>query len=111
MPEYPVVKQSPTVDDCYRAMRFSDYFQWAGVTAASWGYGFIRGKPARFGMAGLMAGIGFTFGSFVVLQNTRGRLMGFRENAKEVTKFGKETEAALDNAQVVKPSMQWKSYN
>jgi hypothetical protein len=58
--------------------------QWVGATAGSWGYGFIVGKPARFAIAGLMAGIGFTFGSIVVIQNTRGRLMGFRENAREV---------------------------
>jgi hypothetical protein len=96
--KFPVVKESPTVDDCIKAIRTSDYLQWAGVTVASWGYGFMVGRPARFGMAGLMAGIGMTFGSLVAMQNTRGRLMGFRENAKEVAKFGgvtKESEATL----------------
>lgn len=80
---YPAVKTNPTLDDCWRSMRTSDYMQWLGATAATWGYGFIVGKPARFAVAGMMAGIGFTFGSLVVVQNTRGRLMGFRENERE----------------------------
>jgi len=77
------------------------YFQF-GVTSASWGYGFVTGRPARFAIAGLMAGIGFTFGSFVVIQNTRGRLMGFRENIREQQKYGiaEDEEYKLD----------WKSY-
>jgi hypothetical protein len=86
--KYAPVKPNPTVEDCFRSMRASDFFQWTGVTAASWGYGFICGRPARFAMAGLMAGIGFTFGSMVVIQNTRGRLMGFRENEREQKKYG-----------------------
>jgi hypothetical protein len=39
-----------------------------------------------------MAGIGFTFGSIVVIQNTRGRLMGFRENAREVKLYAPKVE-------------------
>ena len=73
-----------------------------GATAASWSYGFIIGRPARFAIAGLMAGLGFTFGSFVVIQNTRGRLMGFRENVREQEKFGVEQE--------VETKIDWKSY-
>jgi hypothetical protein len=86
--KYPTVNVNPSVDECLRALRTSDYFQWAGATVASWTYGFIVGKPARFAVAGLMAGIGFTFGSMVAVQNTRGRLMGFRENKREVALFG-----------------------
>ena len=52
---YPAVKPSPTVDDCFKSARFSDYMQWFGATVGTWGYGFIVGKPARFAMAGLMA--------------------------------------------------------
>ena len=85
--KFPIVNPTPTVDDCIKSLRFSDYCQWAGATAASFSYGFIVGKPARFVMAGLMAGIGFTFGSMVVLQNSRGRLMGYRENGKEQKKL------------------------
>jgi len=87
--KYPVVNASPTVDDCLKSMRASDYMQWFGATVGSWGYGFVVGRPARFAMAGLMAGVGFTFGSMVVVQNVRGRLMGFRENARELNKYGK----------------------
>ncbi|GKY91731.1 hypothetical protein MPSEU_000144900 [Mayamaea pseudoterrestris] len=86
--KYPTVNINPTVDDCLKCLRTSDYCQWAGATVASWTYGFVVGRPARFAVAGLMAGIGFTFGSMVVLQNTRGRLLGFRENDREVAKYG-----------------------
>mmetsp|Transcript_1719 Transcript_1719/g.3754 ORF Transcript_1719/g.3754 Transcript_1719/m.3754 type:complete len:98 (-) Transcript_1719:22-315(-) len=89
---FPAVKPNPSVDDCLRSARFSDYMTWIGATAGTWGYGFIVGKPARFAMAGLMAGIGFTFGSIVLVQNTRGRLMGFRENAREVKMYGPKEE-------------------
>ena len=103
---YPPVKPAPTVEDCIYAMRFSDMMQWTGVTIASWGYGFIVGRPARFHLAGLMAGIGFTFGSFVMLQNTRGRLMGFRENGREQKKYGTASEEAIKPA-----TLNWKEYN
>lgn len=86
--KYPIVKPSPTVDDCIRAFRPIDYIQCVGVTAGSWSYGFITGKPARFAMAGMMTAIGFTFGTFVMIQNTRGRLMGFRENEREIKMYG-----------------------
>lgn len=89
---YPAVKPNPTLDDCFRAARFSDYMQWVGATVATWGFGFIRGKPARFAFAGLMAGVGFTFGSIVLVQNTRGRLMGLRENAREVKMYSPNVE-------------------
>jgi len=105
--KYPPVKPAPTVDDCLKSLRPSDYFQWAGATVASWGYGFIVGRPARFAMAGLMAGIGFTFGSMVVLQNTRGRLMGLRENSREVQKYGSVGEAGMN----IKPKLNWKEFN
>jgi NADH-ubiquinone oxidoreductase complex I, 21 kDa subunit len=87
---YPAVKTNPTLDDCMRCIRTSDYMQLIGATAATWGYGFIVGKPARFAVAGMMAGIGFTFGTLVVVQNTRGRLMGFRENEREMKRFATE---------------------
>jgi hypothetical protein len=101
--KYPPVKPSPTVDDCLRSMRFSDYLQWGGATVASWGYGFIVGRPARFHMAGLMAAVGFTFGSIVAIQNTRGRLMGFRENKREIDKYG---AAPAEEVQ-----LNWKQFN
>lgn len=103
--KFPIVKPTPTVDDCLRAMRTGDYLQWGGVTIASWGYGFMVGRPARFAMAGLMAGIGFTFGSIVILQNTRGRLMGFRENARELKIYGHSNATAEDF------KLNWKEFN
>jgi len=108
--KYPPVKPDPSVDDCLKAFRFSDYMQWGGVTVASWGYGFMVGRPARFGIAGLMAAIGFTFGSMVAVQNTRGRLMGFRENAREVAKYG-AVEGSPAPEDAVRPKLDWKAFN
>lgn len=96
---YPPVNLDPTVDDCLRALRGRDYAQCAGLTAASWAYGFLAGRPARFAVAGLMAGIGFTFGSMVALQNARGRLMGLRENDREVARLGRLPPAAAERVQ------------
>lgn len=110
--KYPPVKPNCTVDDCIKAFRFSDYLQWGGVTIASWGYGFVVGRPARFAVAGLMAGIGFTFGSLVVLQNTRGRLMGFRENDREIKKFGvAQVPEDSKPEDFVKPKLDFKKFN
>lgn len=86
--KFPIVNPSPSVDDCFHAFRPADYLKCFSITLASWTYGFVTGKPARFAMAGMMATIGLTFGSFVMLQDTRGRLMGFRENSREVKLFG-----------------------
>lgn len=102
--KFPVVNPTPTVDDCVRAMRPSDFFQFAGATVGSWGYGFMVGRPARFAMAGLMAGIGCTFGSMVILQNTRGRLMGLRENSREVKMYG-ESDATEEQFKLI-----WKEF-
>lgn len=110
--KYHPVKPDPTMDDCLRAFRFSDYMQWAGVSVASWGFGFAVGKPARFGVAGLMSAIGFTFGSMVALQNSRGRLMGFRENTRELKKFGSpEGSEQLTPGSSLRPPLDFTKYN
>lgn len=106
--KFPPVNPTPTVDDCLRSTRVSDVLQLGGFTVASWGYGFMVGRPARFGLAGLMAGIGFTFGSMVLLQNTRGRLMGFRENEREHKLFDKKF--AEQQAQE-EPKMDFRKFN
>lgn len=87
-PKFTVVNPAPTVDDCIKSMRFRDYCVLAGVTAASWGYGYVFGKPVRMPTASTAATIGLTFAGLVVLQDTRGRLMGYKENAKEVKLYG-----------------------
>lgn len=98
--KYPVVKPHPSVDDCIRAARIVDYVQAAGITAFSWGFGFIRGKPARFGMANLMSAVGLTFASFKALQDIRGRLMGFRENSRELMIYGTPSDEDLAEPKV-----------
>jgi hypothetical protein len=57
-----------------------------------------------------MGGIGFTFGSLVLLQNTRGRLMGFRENTVEVAKYG-EAKLQAKGDDIVKPKLDYKKFN
>ena len=85
---YPRVKETITVDDCIRSFRFSDIMQWTGATVGSWLYGFAVGKPARFALAGMMMGVGFTFGSLVAVQNARNRLCGYVENEREQKMWG-----------------------
>mmetsp|Transcript_15156 Transcript_15156/g.22187 ORF Transcript_15156/g.22187 Transcript_15156/m.22187 type:complete len:132 (-) Transcript_15156:208-603(-) len=94
-PKYPIVNPSPSVDDCVKSMRFRDYAVAAGVTASTWGYGYIFGKPVRLPTASTAAALGFTFAGFLVLEDTRGRLMGFKENAREVRLYGAYKEQIM----------------
>jgi hypothetical protein len=87
-PKYPVINPSPDVDDCLKSMRIRDFALALGITSASWSYGYIFGKPARFPTASTAATLGFTFCGMVILQDTRGRLMGYAENSREVKLYG-----------------------
>jgi hypothetical protein len=87
-PKFPVVKKSPSVDDCIKSMRIRDMAVALGITSASWSYGYIFGKPARMPTASTAAALGLTFAGFVILQDTRGRLMGYNENSREVRLYG-----------------------
>lgn len=87
-PTFPVVNPNPTVDDCVKAMRLRDYFFLGGSFAGTWAYGYVFGKPARMPTASTASAIGLTFAAFAVLQDTRARLMGYRENATEVKTYG-----------------------
>mmetsp|Transcript_22202 Transcript_22202/g.33824 ORF Transcript_22202/g.33824 Transcript_22202/m.33824 type:complete len:131 (+) Transcript_22202:136-528(+) len=96
-PKFPIVNPSPSVDDCVKSMRVSDYCVVAGTTVATWGYGYVLGKPLRFPTANTAAALGFTFAGFVVLQDTRGRFMGTKENAREVKVYGLHPEQVVIN--------------
>lgn len=87
-PKFPVVNPSPDVDMCIRSLRFSDYLQAAALSGGSWAYGYVFGKPTRMACASTGLMIGMTAASILVLQNGRGRLRGYKENAKEVKKYG-----------------------
>ena len=87
-PKFPVVNPKPSVDDCIKSMRIRDVAVGAGITSAAWSYGYIFGKPARMPTASTAAAIGMTFAGMVVLQDTRGRLMGYCENSREVRLYG-----------------------
>lgn len=78
-----MLNHDPTVMECYGMMRVSDGIWGAGVTGGSWVLGFLRGKPIRHTAAGCMAAVGFTFASMYILQTTRNRLLGGRENIRE----------------------------
>jgi len=60
----------------------------SGVVGGSWGFGYLVGKPVRAPTAATAAAIGLTFASFLILQDTRSRLMGYKENSREVKKYG-----------------------
>ncbi|CAJ1936541.1 unnamed protein product [Cylindrotheca closterium] len=87
-PKFPIVKADPTVDDVIKSMRSGDYLFMSGAVAGTWGYGFLLGKPVRGPTAAMCASAGFTFGMFYTMQTVRSRLLGYRENAKEVKKWG-----------------------
>ncbi len=87
-PKYTVVNPSPDVDQTIRSLRTSDYLSAAFMTGASWSYGYIFGKPTRMASASTAMALGMTCAGMMVLQNGRARLRGYRENAKEVKKYG-----------------------
>jgi hypothetical protein len=87
-PKFPIVNPNPSVDDCIKSMRIRDWFLIGGMTAATWVYGYVGGKPVRMPTASTAAAIGLTGAVFLVLQDTSGRLMGYKENAPEVKKYG-----------------------
>ena len=87
-PTYPVVNPKPSVDDCIKVMGRKDMFQVFGITSASWGYGYLLGRPVRFATANTAATLGFTFATIWITQNARKRLIGFAPNDNEVQRFG-----------------------
>lgn len=89
-PKFPIVKADPCVDDVIKSLRSSDYLFVTGSMAGCYAYGFLLGKPVRGPTAVMCASAGFTFGMFYTMQTVRSRLLGFRENAKEVNKWGLE---------------------
>ena len=99
-PKYPIVNPEPSVDDCVKSMRVRDIAVALGITSASWSFGYIFGKPARMPTASTAAAIGLTFAGFVVLQDTRGRLMGHLENSREVSMYGSKSAAPASTYQL-----------
>ena len=97
-PKYPIINASPSVDDSLRSMRFSDVATAVGITSASWGFGYIVGKPARMPTASTASAIGMTFAGLLILQDTRGRLMGYCENSREVRLYGALKDELQPNA-------------
>ena len=87
-PKYPIVKADPTVDDVIKGMRSSDYLFFSSVVAGTYAYGFLLGKPVRGPTAVMCASAGFTFAMFHTMQTVRSRLLGYRENDREVKKYG-----------------------
>lgn len=88
-PKFPVINPNPTVVEALSASRISDYFTVIFATTGSWAFGYLGGKPLRFATASTAATLGFTFGTLYLLQNNRGRLLGFKENRVEERKYGR----------------------
>jgi len=123
-PKFPVVKESPTVNDCIVACRYTDYMKLIGITCGSWTWGYWVGKPVRMPCANTTATIGFTFGTFLLLQDTTARFLGFKENAKEVANYGIAPEEFQPKkivrdprmpiktpAYTTRPPINWKNYD
>mmetsp|Transcript_19412 Transcript_19412/g.27440 ORF Transcript_19412/g.27440 Transcript_19412/m.27440 type:complete len:128 (+) Transcript_19412:94-477(+) len=122
-PEYPIVNDDPELDDCIKSMRRGDYFNVGAITSASWAYGYIFGKPARMATASTAAALGFTFASFLIIQDTRSRLLGYSPNETEQKKFGiqrhpqKRTPqdprypTALKPSDTPRPTLNWNNYD
>lgn len=121
-PKFPIVNEDPELDDCINSMRPGDFFTLAGMTSACWAYGYVLGKPARMPTALTAATIGFTAATFVVVQDTRARLLGYSENQPEVKKFGfvrspiirepqdRRFPTALKPSEASRQTLNWNNY-
>jgi NADH-ubiquinone oxidoreductase complex I, 21 kDa subunit len=121
-PKYPIVKPDPSVDDVIKGMRMSDYFFISSVMVGTYAYGFILGKPVRGPTAVMCASAGFTFGMFHTMQTVRSRFLGYRENSREVTRYGLATvqprpyKSVIDKRfptrqdLITKPPLDWDNY-
>ncbi len=87
-PKFTVVNPTPDVDQSLRSLRLSDWLAAGGISAGSWAYGYIFGKPTRVACANTGMALGMTCASMMLLQNGRARLRGYRENAREVKMYG-----------------------
>lgn len=87
-PKFTVINPSPDVDQSLRSLRISDYLGATALSAGSWAYGYVFGKPTRIACANTAMALGMTAASMMLLQNGRARLRGFRENAREVKMYG-----------------------
>lgn len=124
-PKWTVVNPSPDVDQCIKSLRFSDYLSAAALSAGSWAYGYTMGKPTRMACGSTAMTIGLTAASMMVLQNGRARLRGYRENAREVKKYGawpiqpdlkqlgttRFPIATGDCSELIRPPLDWKNYD
>ena len=83
-----MIDPAPSSGHVLNAMRSFDYLVLSTFTFSSWCFRYIMGKPLRGPTAASAAGIGFTGGVAYAYQNSAKRLMGKKENAKEVEKYG-----------------------
>ena len=102
-PKYPVVNPDPSVETCIKSLRYSDYATIGGISAGSWAFGYVFGKPVRVPTAGTAMGIGLMFSVIYTSQKALGRLMGFEENNTEVKKYGLYPDQPSETDYVGKP--------
>jgi len=87
-PTFPSIATVPSNSVIVSNIHFIDYVNTALLTAASYGLGFVGGKPVRVPSALMGASIGLTGGFCLAYQNSFQRFKGFRDNSKEVAKYG-----------------------
>ncbi|GMH98333.1 hypothetical protein TrVE_jg12511 [Triparma verrucosa] len=96
---FPKVFDNPSLGEAMSGARISDYMIISGTTFGSWCWGYVFGKPVR-GPAAAMAGtLGLTAGVLLAYQNSTGRLMGWKENQKEISRWGTTAEREAAEAQ------------
>ena len=82
------------------------------------------GKPARFPTAAMAATLGLSFAAVSILCDSRNRLMGFKENTKEVKQWGEAPiqpaktgptdyrfPVAKPHESVIRPKVDWDAWN
>mmetsp|Transcript_34736 Transcript_34736/g.39626 ORF Transcript_34736/g.39626 Transcript_34736/m.39626 type:complete len:138 (-) Transcript_34736:1724-2137(-) len=120
-PKFPIIKPDPSVDDVIKGLRISDYLFMSSVMVGTYAYGFLLGKPVRGPTAVMCASAGFTFGMFHTMQTVRSRMLGYRENDREVKKYGlaplqpmrsiiKDTRFPVRQGMITKSPLDWDKY-
>jgi NADH-ubiquinone oxidoreductase complex I, 21 kDa subunit len=89
-PPYPVVEREPTVSQLFAAFRRGDWVNVALATGVSAPFGYYAGKPVLMVRSMWFAtSIGMLGGVFIGLQQSFGRLTGYKANGEELAKLGR----------------------
>merc|ERR1711916_250240 len=84
-PSFPVIHEAPGPFVSLRHARFSDWVKGSVLAGAMLPVGYLIGRPIRGPVMGFMFVAGSLAGVMFASQNASYRLMGFRENEREVS--------------------------